>query len=143
MQIEKRGGKISSTYRMEQTIRFQLKGEDSKGWYSKIIRDFNFETNSLVFQDGEVPLKEIAFIQSDKKGFFGRFVPGFLMFSGVNSILGSLTVWVINDFEFPRVAIISGVASSVVGFILRLITKKKVYTINDSQILRLIDLNLY
>ncbi len=143
MQIERRGGKISNTYRIEQTIRFQLKGDDSKGWYAKIIRDFNFDNNAIVFQDGEVPLADIALIQSDKKSFFGRFVPGFLMFSGINSILSSLTLWIINDFEFPRVAIISGLASTAVGFILRLVTKKKIYHINDSQILRLIDLNLY
>lgn len=143
MQIEKRGGKISNTYRIEQTIRFQLKGDENIGWHSKIIRDFNFETNAIVFQDGEVPLIEIGLIQSDKKGFFGRFVPGFLMFSGINSILGSLSLWIINSVEFPRDAIIYGAASSVLGFLLRFVTKKKVYQINESQVLRLIDLNLY
>ena len=143
MQIEKRGGKISGTYRVEQYIRFQLKGETNDGWYSKKIRDFNYANNALVFQDGEVALSEIARIQIDKKGFFGRFVPGFLMFSGINSILGSLSLWIINSVEFPRDAIIYGAASSVLGFLLRFVTKEKVYQINESQVLRLIDLNLY
>jgi len=130
-------------YRAEQTIRYRIKSDPNPGWYSKVIRGFNFSTNSLIFQDEELSIQEIGSIQSDQKGFFGRFVPGFLLVSGVNSILGSLTLWVVSAQEFPRTALIFGGASSTLGFILRFLTKKKVYHMDDNMRLQLIDLNLY
>jgi len=121
------------TFRVGDEITFQMKGFEN--FYDLKITDL--KGDSIIFGDGVVRLHQIAAIKIDKEGF-GTYAAGtlyvfgasWLVWTGVDDLMG-------NDPSWIRAGVIAGTAGAL-GLIAQLLSRPKVYKIDDKRYLRIL-----
>lgn len=139
LQLEKAGSLKSTRFFVGDEMTFRLKNDD-KGWYTRIIHDFDLNNNWIVFHQYTLPLDSIEMIQLDRNHAM-QIVGGALQGGGINMVLFSTYYSIFQDRDLDWSTIISGVANVGIGTAIRKLFRKKRFKPGKHKRLRLLDVS--
>jgi hypothetical protein len=120
-------------FRVGDELTFQMKGFEH--FYNLRITDLRGD--SIIFGDGVVRLDQIAAVKVQRGGYANYvsktlyvFGASWLLWTGVDDVMG-------NDPSWIRAGIIAGTAGAL-GLVAQLLSRPKIYKIDDKRFLRIL-----
>lgn len=140
LQVDRFGKKKAMYYQVGETLHFRLVGDDF--FYALPIRDMDAEKQVLIFQTGEIKIKDIVEIKKFRnRGAVNGFSYAFISFGTVWSAFTFIGAVAGGPPVTVATAIIGGGFIVLGGLIKWLFTKRK-YKIGGKRNMRVIDLNI-
>lgn len=139
LQLEKAGTLRTTRFGIGDEIVFKLRN-DEQGWYTRVINNFDYKNNRLVFANSVVHIDSIEVIRLSKSKILS--IAGLaLQTGGANMILFSLYYSLFQDRKADWTTIASGAGNIVIGQLLRTTLAKRKFKPGKYKRLRLVDLS--
>lgn len=139
LQMEKYGKAKTKKYYIGDDLIYRIKGD--KDWYEGTINDLLVDDNIILFGNRAVRLEEITAIKSVKMARKSRRLGNQLFIFGGSWVFWSLVGTTVG-WELTALTIIVPAVAVGVGFLIKILFKKRIYKLGKKRRLRMLDLTM-